>query len=157
MIWLVPASERHIEQMLGRIRQADIDEFDAGYSLTPERGMRVGLKVSSHCWAGLWDGKVLAVAGLCPTSFVGDHASPWMVGTRDLERPEVRREFLRVSKSVLSHMLSIYPHLENYVDTRNRLAVRWLKWLGFTMHDPEPHGPKGMPFHRFEIRRTAHV
>lgn len=155
MIYITPAETKHIEAMLGRIRQADYDEFAAGYSLTPERGLAIGLKVSTHCWAGIWDGKVIAIAGLNPISFLGDEAHPWMVGTRDLERPEIRREFLELSKSVLLHMLSIYPRLENWVDVRNRMAVRWLKWLGFTMHDPEPYGPKGMLFHRFELMSPA--
>ena len=153
MIWLVPAEPKHVEAMLGRIRQADIDEFAAGYSLTPEHAMRLGLKVSTHAWAGLWEDRVIAIAGLHPTSFVGDHAHPWMVGTRDLERPELTREFLEMSRSVLEYMVSIYPHLENWVDVRNRRAVRWLRWLGFTMHEPEPHGPYGLRFHRFEMGR----
>ena len=157
MIWLTLANEGHIEQMLGRVRQADIDEFAAGYSRTPEAAMRTGLKVSSHCWAGIWEGKVVAIAGLRPTSFLGDYANPWMVGTRDLERPEVRRQFLELSKSVLSYMLSLYPHLENWVDCRNRMAVRWLKWLGFTIYPAEAHGPQGMPFHRFELRSGPNV
>ena len=154
MIWLVPAEPKHVEAMLGRIRQADIDEFAAGYCMTPEKGMRLGLKVSTHAWAGVWNGKVIGIAGLHPTSFIGDHANPWMVGTRDLERPELTREFLELSRSVLEYMVSIYPHLENWVDVRNRRAVRWLRWLGFTMHEPEPHGPYGMMFHRFEMMRA---
>lgn len=152
MIWLTQATEKHIESMLGRIRQADIDEFAAGYSCTAEQGMLLGLKVSSHCWAGIWNGKVIAIAGLHPTSMVSDHAHPWMVGTRDIERPEVRRQFLEISRSVLAYMVTIYPNLENWVDARNRLAIRWLKWLGFKFDPPAPHGPQGLPFLRFEIR-----
>lgn len=155
MIYLTRATPEHITQMLGRIRQADIDEFAAGHSLTPERAMDIGLKISSHCWAGIWHGRAIAIAGLYPTSFVGDHAHPWMVGTRDLERPEVRRDFLELSRSMVRYMVSIYPNLDNWVDARNRLAVRWLKWLGFTMHAPEPYGPQGLPFLYFEMRRAA--
>jgi hypothetical protein len=152
VIYLVRAEPKHIESMLGRIRQADRDEFAAGWSLTPEAGLRKGIHVSSHCWAGIWNGRVIAIAGLCPTSLVGDHAVPWMVGTYDLERPELRRKFLDVSKGVLAYMLTLYPHLENWVDARNRMAVRWLKWLGFTLDEPVPYGPMGLPFHHFEIR-----
>ena len=156
MIYITQATQEHVRAMSGRIRQADIDEFEAGYSLTPEKAMKVGIMVSTHCWTGICDGRPVAMAGLFPVSFIGDTARPWMVGTRDLERPEVRRQFLLLSKSVLRYMASLYPNLENHVDARNKLAIRWLKWLGFTMHDPSPHGPLGMPFCHFELR-SAHV
>lgn len=153
MIYLTPATETHIEQMLGRIRQADIDEFAAGYSLTPEAGMRTGIKVSSHCWAGMWRNRPIAIAGMHAASMVGDHAHPWMVATRDIERPEVLRPFLEVSRGVVRYMASIYPVMDNWVDARNRKAIRWLKWLGFEMGEPEPFGPQGLPFRHF-IWRT---
>lgn len=157
MIYLVRAEPKHIESLLGRVRRADREELAAGYSLTPERALETGLKISSHCWAGMWQGRVIAIAGLYPTSFLGDHAHPWMIGSHDLERSELRRKFLDMSQAVLAHMLTLYPHLDNWVDARNRTAVRWLRWLGFQVDVPEPHGPLGMPFHHFEMKGASRV
>lgn len=153
MIHLEKANLDHVRAMSCKIRQADIDEFAAGYSKTPELAMIQGIGVSTHSWAGVCDGRVIAVAGLFPLSIMGDTARPWMVGSRDLEKPWVTRQFLQTSKHALRFMISLYPHLENYVDARNTVAIRWLKWLGFQFHDPQPYGPMGLPFHRFEMRR----
>jgi len=49
--------------------------------------------------------------------------------------------------------LAGYSHLENWVDARNTKAINWLRWLGFTVHDPVPFGVAGLPFHRFDMRR----
>ena len=61
--------------------------------------------------------------------------------------------FVRMSKACLDRQLEIFPHVVNFVDARDRLPVRWLKWLGFEL-DPEPvaNGPFGTPFYRFELK-----
>jgi hypothetical protein len=50
---------------------------------------------------------------------------------------------------MLARMRAAYPQLENHVDARNRRALRWLGWLGFTIEAPAPWGVEGRPFHRF--------
>ena len=39
----------------------------------------------------------------------------------------------------------------NYVDARHTDAIRWLKWLGFTLHPATPYGPFDLPFHKFTM------
>jgi hypothetical protein len=52
-------------------------------------------------------------------------------------------------------MLDLYPHLENYVDVRNELSIKWLRWLGFQFDpQPIPYGVWEMPFFRFRMERT---
>ena len=62
------------------------------------------------------------------------------------------RRFLRLSREYLEEAKKGYDFLENYVDQRNEAAVKWLAWLGFTIHDPEPFGPDKYLFHRFTMR-----
>ena len=44
-----------------------------------------------------------------------------------------------------------FPYMFNYVDVRHKEAIRWLKWLGFTLNEPTPYGPFGLPFHKFHM------
>jgi hypothetical protein len=53
-------------------------------------------------------------------------------------------------------MLSLFPVLENMVDSRNKKSIRWLKHLGFTFSEAKPHPYSGVPFHDFEMR-SGHV
>ena len=45
-----------------------------------------------------------------------------------------------------------YTWLVNWVDDRNTCAIRWLKWMGFTIHEPEPYGVANLPFRRFDMK-----
>ena len=75
---------------------------------------------------------------------------PWALFTPEVERKP--KSFLAACRGPLRAFQSQYSHLVNYVDARNILAVRWLAWLGFTIHSPEPYGIEQLMFHRFEWR-----
>ena len=51
-------------------------------------------------------------------------------------------------------MLAYYDRLENRVDARNVPAIRYLRWLGFTLWPVMPWGHAGLPFYPFTIRRV---
>lgn len=147
---IVPATAAHIEEMLPRVRAADVQEFDAlGWS--PRRVLETGLKTSTFSCAGLVNGRVITIFGVAPGSMIGGNGIPWLVGTDDLQR--YQRTFLRRCRNVVNAMLTVYPYLENYVDERNRVAKAWLHWLGFTLEEARPYGVAGLPFHRFHMER----
>ncbi len=53
-------------------------------------------------------------------------------------------------------MLDLFPHLQNYVDARNEISIRWLKWLGFRFDPkPVPYGIWGLPFLRFQMEKPG--
>ena len=50
-----------------------------------------------------------------------------------------------------------YPLLVNYVDARNKVAIRWLRFLGFTfIRKIEKYGVGRKPFYEF-VRISSHV
>ena len=149
---IVPAEVQHIEAMLPHVRQADVDELWASTMSTPEEALRLGLKMSSECWAGLVDGEPFCVFGVVPGSILGGIGLPWLVGTEGIQKH--RRFFLRGSKSFGQHWLETFDSLVNLVDARNTVAIRWLKWMGFQFSPPTPAGPLMLPFHLFELRRA---
>lgn len=147
---IVPATAAHIEEMLPRVRAADIQEFDAlGWS--PRRVLDTGIKTSTFSCAGLVNGQVITIFGVAPGSMIGGNGIPWLVGTDNLQR--YQRTFLRRCRHVVNEMQAVYPYLENYVDERNHVAKAWLHWLGFTLEEARPYGVSGLPFHRFHMER----
>lgn len=59
------------------------------------------------------------------------------------------------SRDVLSKMLDVAPILMNFVDARNRVTIKWLKWLGFIIEDSSNFylHDKTVPFKLFYMER----
>lgn len=61
-----------------------------------------------------------------------------------------RTKFLKLCKPFLAHLHKDYPILTNFVDARNTLHIRWLKWLGFVFTQKiERWGAQSVPFYEF--------
>jgi len=92
----------------------------------------------------------VCIFGVAPASLLGSVGVPWMIGTQEIDSHA--KAFLRRNKAYVERMSELYNYLVNFVDARNTRAIGWLKWLGFTILEAQPHGPDGLPFHRFEMR-----
>jgi hypothetical protein len=115
--------------------------------------MRRGIEVSAFALTCLFDGEPVAMFGVVPASTLTGRGVPWMVASATLDRHQ--RLFLRHCRPAVEQMGRMFRHLCNHVDARNTKAVRWLAWLGFTVHPAQPHGPDRLPFHYFE--KISHV
>jgi hypothetical protein len=140
-----------IATLVANLRALDRQEIDASHGGDPHEAVRHALAVSPHRWAMEVDGELALLGGVAPVSLVGGIGSPWLLGTRVLER---RGGVLtRVCLGYRDLALGLYPVLVNYVDARNTNSIRWLKRLGFAVADePTPYGPQRMPFYRFELK-----
>lgn len=147
---VVPATLEHVADLAPRVRAADAAEIWAAARLTPEAALALGVRVSTGAWVGLVDGEVVCMFGVSPRSLIGGTGVPWMLGSDLIERHQMT--FLRRCRPVVAWMRELYPVLANHVDDRNEAAKRWLRWLGFELADPAPHGPDRLPFRRFEMR-----
>lgn len=92
----------------------------------------------------------MCMFGVKAPSMLSSVAMPWMIASDRLEFNS--RTFLRKSKRILEIVSEQFPHMQNYVDARNVVAVRWLQWIGFSVYYPEPYGIDNLPFHRFELK-----
>lgn len=146
---IVEATAEHAAALASTMRQEDRTEVWAAAGHTPAQALQNALAASAEAWTGLADGKVLCMFGVAKLSILGDMASPWMLSSEEL--PRHARAFLRVSRVVVARWRERYPHLVNFTDSRYKTAVRWLSWLGFTIHPAEPFGPDRVPFHRITI------
>lgn len=145
-----PAVPADIEELLPNVRQADIDEFEAASGQNAREVLEIGIRVSRVSWTGRINDEVVCIFGVAGMSLMSRKGAPWLVGSDRLEGSS--KAFLRRCRKYAVKMLEEYPELENYVDQRNEIAIRWLKWLGFEFDEAAPYGLAGLPFHRFSMR-----
>lgn len=140
-----------IAYIAGRMRASDSHEVWAAGHFTPGEALHKGVdSATGLCHTVTRWGTPVAILGMsCPT-LLGATGVPWMLGTNDLLL--CRREILTEGRRLVDAMLKERPHLINAVHVDNTASIRWLKWLGFTMHDPAPFGVEGQMFHIFEKR-----
>ena len=148
----VPAEEKHIRPVASAMRAADRAEVWAAAQRTPEQALRFSLALSDDVFTGLVDGKPAFLFGVGETSHLLGTGAPWMLGTPATTR--YARDFLAGSVEILSSYRARYRRLTNFVDIRNTASLRWLRWLGFEIRPPAPHGPFGLPFSQFSIGGT---
>lgn len=145
---IVIATEEHIIEVANKARPEDKAELWAATMSTPIVTLRRGLEHSDTAYAGLLDGMAVCVWGVAPVCLLTGLGAPWMVGTSDLDIHATK--FLRRCRAPLLELFSGYDRLENYVDARNTKAIRWLKFMGFTINnDPQPYGMFSLPFYKF--------
>jgi hypothetical protein len=147
---IVPTTMEHVLDLVETMREADKDEVWAMTRATPCAALLTALRASRDARTGLADGEVLCIFGTTSVTTLGTTGIPWMLSSNSL--PKHAKAFLRGSISYIEEMMGKYDILINYVDTRNIVAKRWLKWLGFTLDPPVPFGAARLPFHRFEMR-----
>lgn len=149
---VVPLTVADIDAIVPLVRQADRDEITGALGIPMQDAIVDGIRNSSKASKIVVDGLVVAVFGDAPYSLLGGVGVPWLISTVHVER--YPKAFLTVCKPEVAEMLTRHRELFNFVDVRNTVAIRWLRWLGFEFDEPEPYGPNGMLFQRFWMRRA---
>jgi hypothetical protein len=147
-----PVRPDDLDYVANHLRPQDVAEVRA-HGHSPLDALRYSAGVSAICHAALLDGEPVAVFGVAELE--PGLGSPWLLGTPGVLR--ARSYFLRLAPRYLSAWLERWPALLNYVDSRNTVSVQWLRRLGAIIHPAAPHGPHGVPFHRFEFRKLLCV
>lgn len=146
-----PEAVRHIAVHL---RQADRDELAiTSPGRTAEQILDDALSDSRWCTVAYVDGEPAIAYGVAPTHKLGVGA-PWMLATDRLA--DIERDFVRGCRGEVDLMLRSFSMLTNAVHCDNKLVLRWLRWLGFTVMDRHPFGPGDqlLPFFK---RSPGHV
>lgn len=145
-----PTEPADVEHLIEHLRDSDRAECLAYGHPDIAPGIRRSAQASMLCWSGFVDGELAAVIGVAPINLIGGVGSPWMLGTPVLNRHS--RVLVARTPEYIARMLQAFPHLVNFVHARNTTSVRWLRRLGFTLHDPVPYGAAGEMFHPFEMK-----
>lgn len=149
---IVRATPEHAIAIAQNLRLDDRRELWAASASQPTRTIMRSIKASTWANVGLVDGVPACVFGVVQVGLFGPAAVPWAMTTPLVDRH--RRAFMRHSRQWVDKMTADHALLFNYVDARYSAAIRWLRWLGFDIMSPEPYGPFGLPFHRFEMNNV---
>lgn len=132
------------------LRRDDIEEIKAAVGAEPLAVLKQGMIISDPCYTVLdMEDSPLAVFGV-----IGDSCRPsvgriWLLGSDRLV--QYSYTFLRYSREWIEKLHESYPTLWNYIDARNEVHIRWLKWCGFTfLRRIEKHGVEQRLFYEFE-------
>lgn len=132
------------------LRVADLLEIEAALGVSPRVVLLCGVQASDPCYAVVDGSSILALFGVVPMAGKPDTGSVWLLAAEDFA---ARSSFIvRWSKSWIARLHERYRVLTNYVDARNEVHLRWLRWCGFVfVRRIEHFGVMGLPF--YEVRR----
>ena len=136
-----------IREVAGKIRDIDRREIYLASLLDPERAIKVSVAHAEHAFTARYNGEIALVFGINRRSLLTDVFAPWMLGTGIVDAHPIL--FTRHSLRCIKRLVANYPIQENWVWENNKSAVAWLKWLGFDMDPPAPHGACRANFIRF--------
>jgi hypothetical protein len=145
---VIAARREHVEAIARAVRQADCNECWAAGAVTVRTALDLSLDGAALARTWLVDGAPAALGGITGGT---EAATIWLITTDLVDRN--RRAFLQHSLAEFAAVKDRYELLYNFVDARNRRAIAWLKWLGFTVDPPKPYGPFGKPFYFFYWRQ----
>lgn len=151
---IIPATVEHAKHIAANLRDADCEELWASHLKKPEAALIYGVEKSQVVMTGCADDEPVVIWGCVREGYFPNIGVPWMLASKELERPEVAIRFLRMCREPLVEFFKEYDILMNYVDARNTVSIRWLKYMGFHVKkETRPYGALGMPFRKFSMVR----
>lgn len=147
---MVSAASAHIAHLALHMREADRREVWAWSGSTPQEAFERSLAASPLAWTALLEGEPVAMFGAGGETLLAPVGVPWLLGTDVLD--QYPASVGRASRWGVAQMRACYPVLANWSDARHERAHEWLRWLGFTLGEPQPMGRLGMPFRPFAMR-----
>lgn len=109
-------------------REEDERECRAG-GLSPWQALRQSVDLSLEAYVMVYHGDVVCVWGYRPSTFMGETAHAWMLGTPLTKKYKFK--LARESLRIIEYILEKYPKVQVTVHTEYDTAVEWLQWLGF--------------------------
>ncbi len=141
-----------ITPMLGDIRKEDSDEAFAMTGKLAEDCLIEGVDKSDISYVGLYHGDPVVCFGVRRNTSLSNKGIVWLLSTNKLN--SIKNIFIRNSRPYVVKLMNGFDMLENWVDVRNTVAIRWLRWCGFKFDEtPKPVGCFGDPFYHFSLRK----
>jgi hypothetical protein len=131
-----------VDYLAPRLRVEDKREILDSVGLNPYQALANGYNSSEICLT-IIDTKDIPVGMFG----VGETGIIWLLATPEIHR--IRFSFLRESRKVVNLLNHKYKILWNFVDCRNELHLRWLKWCGFKFLRKINYGVNQKPFFEF--------
>jgi len=147
----IKPTRKLVEIIADDMRQADIDEVWSASHQSPLDALMAGWEISNFSVVVTVNDEPCVMLGLVVRDILSGAGIPWLLGTEGALK--YKRQFLTQVPTVIDEMLNICPMLYNYVHIDNRISIKWLKRIGFTIDEPLPHGCENELFHKFHLER----
>jgi hypothetical protein len=153
IVSMVPATARHASLLAPNLRASTVAGIEASCGFEPIDALIASMRVSASAFTLMFDNGPAMIWGLRE---MGDGvARLWMMTGRLVDRAPIA--FVKACKRALAPVLRDYSMVFSIIDARDAQLLRLSEAMGFTVAATEPHGVQGLPFHRIEARRRAHV
>ena len=149
-----PARSGDLERVAHRMREADRIEVYEMNRMAPLEALRGAVDASEAVAVIRLDEAPVGVCGVVRLNFITAIGVPWMLGTDMMTRRA--KTLLPHAAPVIRRMGRGYQVLRNVVHDDNKASIRWLRFMGFEIGEPEAMGWRGAPFRVFE-RETGNV
>lgn len=143
----VPTTAQHCKLIAPHLREIDKAEAWAQGAMKPIDALVYSMSNSERAnTVFLPDSDIpIIVYGITKQQHIFDRRrTVWLLGTNRIK--EVKRQFIEQSGQHLQK-IAAGQTVFNYVMQGNRASLHWLKILGFSIMEPEPHGWLNKPFH----------
>ena len=143
---------KDIKYLAPRLRRTDKEEILAGIGATPYYALLTGYLNCDIVFTIVnYKNEPVAIFGI--TDVGNNVGAIWLLATDKLK--DIQFPFLRENKKVIDFLNTKYKILWNFVDCRNQLHIKWLKWCGFKFIRKTNYGVLQKPF--YEIIRINNV
>ena len=146
---LIEPTRELIDVIASDMRQADAAEVWASNRHTPIEALMTGWSMSEGSVIVTVNDEPCVMIGLVIRDILSGTGVPWLLGTENALK--YKRQFITQVPAIIDEMLDKCPELFNYVHVENKVSIKWLKRIGFTMGNPEPYGVDGEMFHKFHM------
>jgi hypothetical protein len=114
----------------------------------------VAIQDSVAAWTLLYYEEPALIGGVAASPVPGC-GRPWMLATNRIEEREVARWLARHSRKLLQEVRQYFPLLENWVHSENKVSLRWVRWMGFSIDEQSFVGREGSKFIRIYMEQGA--
>lgn len=157
MPYVTPTIPAHLLILADNMREDDRQELAASSGDTPFHALVEGYINSTKCFTIMNDeDQLVGIFGVSTFPGTTHIGHPWMLATDLLS--DIKITFLRQCDAYVAELREGFDLLTNVCDKRNRLHIRWLKWLGFKFINEIPkYGVGEQPFLEFVMLGDNHV
>lgn len=141
----------HLEALALEMREQGKVEMQSHSEVSNLETLKILFENSEEIKVVFKDNKLIGAFGV---GLKGQDICPvWFLGTDNINKYTI--SFLKESREILKMLLEKHGHIFSLVSVKNKLSVKWLKWLGFMVSDDvEFLGPKLSPFYRVYIEEV---
>jgi hypothetical protein len=148
MIKVIPAERVHCDQLAPILREMDKFELSASMPIYNTYQQLITCYKISDSTFSVMDDELGCIAMFGVRESSGSVGVPWMLSSSYFMDNHSRR-FMKECRFYLENMTKMYSRLFNYISTENYVCIRWLEWLGFTIHKDRSFYVGDKPFYLF--------